>query len=352
MPSKPVSMVAAFFATVLSACAPDEHEGSPSSGAADDAAEGGTGEAEGSTSAADEANATALPEGTSDAGDDESSEVTPPDVGSGSTDEGDDGEAEDDAEEDEGDGSNTCPTPATFNGDGDIAALSDEFDDPATLCAWTWRHEQEADDVQFSMFDVNATVAGQAAMIPTTSGWYSDWRGPLMFKQVDGDFIFETSVTASSLAAPGTAPALGFTSVGIMVRNPDRAPGEENWIMLDLGTQDRDGEALVIGYEAKNTTNSQSNLWTENGDVSGRLRICRLGVTFILAVQYDGDPQYVEVNRFERGDMPSLLQAGLIINAWNGTSGMPNFNLETDLLATWDYARFLPIADESECLSP
>src|SRR5690606_32008174 len=99
---------------------------------------------------------------------------------------------------------------------------------------------------------------GRMVMQPHTTAWYQDWRGPLAFKEVTGDFVFTTEVHISDRDDVGGGDAddvpgdAQFSLGGLMVRTPrdildpliDWAPGSmvddgsnngENYIFLSLG---------------------------------------------------------------------------------------------------------------------
>ena len=237
---------------------------------------------------------------------------------------------------------------ASYDGSGDLAQLSDEFDDPATLACWQLRHEVDGESAQYSVLDVDASTPGELTIIPDPSGWYNDHRGIFMFKEVTGDFMLEVSADASSLADPSTSPSLMFSAAGIMVRDPDASPGDEDWIMYDVGAQWNAG----VGTAAKNTNGSSTSLSQAFLASSGRLRICRVGNEFILARRLDGQASFAVTNQYTRADLPQALDVGIAASAWGWGSGVgPNPNEDADLLATWDYARFSPITAEADCVA-
>lgn len=323
----------------LCGCATEPREGTPTSSTTDTAVAdtGSSGGTDGSSSTSNPGSSSeGTFEGTFARGEDSSSSSdsssSTGDLGEGSS---------------TGTAQSSCRSVPSHDGLGDIRTLSDEFDDPASICGWTFRHEEEGEAAQFVLFDIDESNAGFATMIPTPSGWYDDWAGPLFYKQVYGDFIVDAWVRADSLTNPGHPPIHQFTSVGLLARNPNHGPAFENWVMVDLGYQ-----AEVFGHEGKNTVESESELYTSAGAVEGQVRICRVGSVFRLARRFAGEATFVTVNEFVRDDLPAQLQVGAIINAWNGVNSSPNFTIEADLLATWDYVHFRPITSIDECALP
>ncbi|MDA1018450.1 MAG: hypothetical protein O3A00_28835, partial [Planctomycetota bacterium] len=76
-----------------------------------------------------------------------------------------------------------------------IAGLSDEFDDASTTAQWQRVNEVEgwyAD--QLNVYDIDQTQPGRMVQEPHTAAWYQNWRGPLAFQTVTGDFAFTTQI--------------------------------------------------------------------------------------------------------------------------------------------------------------
>lgn len=233
---------------------------------------------------------------------------------------------------------------------GDIASLSDEFDDPATLGKW-----QRADQVegwnasQLQQFDIGGRQKGWMTMIPCTSTWYQDYRGVLAFKSISGDFVVTTHLSVTGRNSNGP-PQSQFSLCGIMIRTPRAMtpatwqPGRENYVFLSIGSADQTGR---YQFEVKTTLNSNSQLATQpapSGDAL--IRVARIGPSLIMMKNIGG--QWSIHGRYNRSDFPDTLQAGITCYTdWpnanrlnprehNGTvihSGNP------DLVALIDYVR-------------
>ncbi len=229
--------------------------------------------------------------------------------------------------------------------DGVIPGLSDEFDDAATLPDWTRRHEAEGTEAGYSTLDIDTSTAGHLTFVPTTGGWFGDFIGALLFKEVSGNFMVETSVAAVNQDGSGGPPTMGYNSAGVLVRDPASVPGAQNWVVHNVGFQD-----TIIATEGKTTTNSASILELIEGSNSGRLRICRIGEALILTRRLDDEASFTETHRFTRS-FPDTVQVGLTVNGWNSTGSAPNFDREPDLRAEFDYIRFWEIDTEAECLA-
>lgn len=226
----------------------------------------------------------------------------------------------------------------------DLESLSDEFDDPAAFCAWRVLHEVEGTPSTIQSLDVTYTEQGYLTLIPETSGWYADYTGPFLFKDIEGNFRADVSVTASSLTEPDSAPTLPFSSAGLLLRDPASVPGAQNWVMWDMGRQ-----MVETGTEAKTTVNSQSQLFLTEDVASGVLRICRFGDMIDLALRDPETGAFAIVRSFRRTDFPAVLQVGLVATAWNGTAADPNTTVEPDLRARWDYFRVSELATQEDC---
>jgi len=102
----------------------------------------------------------------------------------------------------------------------DLLPLSDEFSNPATLANWLRVHEVEQWNAdQLETYDINATQPGRLAMMPYTVTWFQDWRGPLSFKEITGDFVVTTDVTATGRDGL-SVPQAQFSLAGLMIRTP------------------------------------------------------------------------------------------------------------------------------------
>ncbi|MBS1701234.1 MAG: hypothetical protein JST12_06205 [Armatimonadetes bacterium] len=249
-----------------------------------------------------------------------------------------------------------CGTPATEPTAGqarqsDLGSLSDEFDNPSTLSNWQRVEKVEGwNNNQLQTFDIGGTQNGWMTMMPYTSTWYRDYRGILVFKPVDGDFVVTTKLHVTGRSGNG-APRSQFSLAGIMVRAPRNIspstwrPGGENYVFLSLGAADQAGR---YQFEVKTTVNSDSQLVTEpttSGDAV--IRVAKIGSTMIMLKKVDGN--WSVHRRYSRGDFPSTLQVGLTVYTdWPGASRLsPQQQNSTvirngspDLLALFDYVRY------------
>ncbi|MEL6675828.1 MAG: hypothetical protein AAFR61_26710 [Bacteroidota bacterium] len=68
-------------------------------------------------------------------------------------------------------------------------------------------------------------------------GWFSDSKGPLLYEDLEGDFMVETEVKLKRLDGEAGLPEALYSSAGLLVRDPNSRFGEENWVMYNVGFQ-------------------------------------------------------------------------------------------------------------------
>jgi hypothetical protein len=202
--------------------------------------------------------------------------------------------------------------PATRPAD-DLAALSDEFDSPATKSRWQTVNQVERWNAdQLRVFDISGQVKGKLLLVPYTSVWFRDYRGVMLFKPVTGDFVVTTDLRVTRPDGNG-APGSQYSLCGLMIRAPrditpaSWRPGGENYVFLSIGSADQPG---VFQTEVKTTRNSDSQLQISPGTESASLRIARIGDAMLLFRKPQGGEWTVH-RRYRREDFPQTLQVGL-----------------------------------------
>ncbi|MFT3823893.1 MAG: hypothetical protein QM731_08225 [Chitinophagaceae bacterium] len=230
-----------------------------------------------------------------------------------------------------------------------LTALSDEFNDTASLRQWSLFHQVEGFPDKIGLLQVNN---GALQLQPKASGWYADFQAPFLFKTVTGNFDVRARIKVSGKASE--LPSLDWSLAGLMVRQPKRTtkdnwnPRQENWLFITTGVAD---DVTLPVFEVKTTSNSISNLklrpakagWVE-------LRIVRIDAAFIMMARYDNEPWQI-LERFYRPVMMGPLQVG--INAYSSWNAMPGelkqnpkafnetvANIPADLVLQVDYIRF------------
>ncbi len=225
----------------------------------------------------------------------------------------------------------------------DLAPLGDEFEDVASLDQWQRLNETEGWNAdKLEQLDVNTSVPGHMRIMPHTTSWFMDLTGPLVYKEISGDFAVTMHMNVQRRNNQPGRPQRAFSLGGIMIRSPrntetaapqpnapattqlfwppngyqtDWQPDTENYIFLSVGTSDNTGPNNVWNYEVKTTVNGQSTLYYGREGVPENtgmvtLQAIRRGSTFVLLRRHEGGDWIIE-NRYDRPDMPETLQVGI-----------------------------------------
>ena len=147
------------------------------------------------------------------------------------------------------------------------AALSDEFDDAASLARWT------IFDGDFGPSAVRV-ADGALDVVTPTSWWVNGDRAFYLHKRVTGDFVATARVNVTGVDGP--MPTRNWSLSGLLVRSASSRPERENRVALRTGVVDGSWP-----FERKTTVASQSVLvlssapggWTEAGPESPDLRL-------------------------------------------------------------------------------
>lgn len=231
----------------------------------------------------------------------------------------------------------------------DLASLSDEFDNAASLS--NWKRVTQVEGAQNSPLQTYRVEAGRLQLVPVTCTWYKDYRAEMVFKEVEGDFVITTLARCTSRSGSG-APRTAFSLGGLMVRAPrtdtgrNWRPGRENYVFLSLGAADQPGR---FQFEVKTTINSDSQLQTSPADgPEAQIRIARLGNHMVMLRKTSSG--WIVHKRYDRSDMPKKVQAGVTVYTnYYGTQGMDVATHNSrfgsaqgaDLNATFDFVRYM-----------
>jgi hypothetical protein len=231
----------------------------------------------------------------------------------------------------------------------DLAALSDEFDNPGTLRNWKSLSDAEGWPNRVEKVDANTTSAGHLYVVPQSGAWWAGYHGVYFFKEVRGDFAITTRVKVTGKS--GGEPATMWTLSGLLVRAPadakiPREQRKENWIYLMTGRGPSAGRVI----DAKSTLES-NNAWDITPAQPGwyELRIARVGPLFIAMCRPDGGDWMLR-KRIVREDLPETLQAGINVTSdFKLSASMPaaKYNAELfpgksspDSVTTFAFVRF------------
>ena len=226
----------------------------------------------------------------------------------------------------------------------DLAVLSDEFENAATLSNWIRLNDTEGWNAdKLEVHDVDTSAAGQMCIMPHTTSWYADLTGPLVYKEITGDFIVTTQLDVRRRNSAAGRPVPLYSLGGIMIRTPrattsaaanpdpgpttvlpwppnnyttDWQPDTENYIFRSYGNAGGNTAANQWSYEVKITVNGNSTLYYEAIGVPAdeslvTLQAVRRGNTFLLLRKHGENGQWIIENRYTRSDMPATLQVGI-----------------------------------------
>ena len=266
-----------------------------------------------------------------------------------------------------------------------IQLKNDEFDSSASIVNWQNIRDAEGWNIdQLEFYNINDSLADHFRIVPYTTSWFEEYRGPHIFKEVSGDFVFTTSVSALNhdLDAP---PQSLFSLAGIMLRTPQNYPNgayglngwalnQQNYIFLSIGmAADGDGRCdpdpipcLAPHFEVKTTTNSVSILDIEDIDTTAtEMRVARIDSQIIVLYQLAGaGNDWIVHRRFIRSDFPDTMHIGFTTYTdWNKVSAVgfnfqnthtladtitndpaPGTPFDPDLVADFGFARFDSVA--------
>ena len=261
--------------------------------------------------------------------------------------------------------------------EGQITLLNDEFNQSASLSNWNNINTTEGWDAEhLEILDIDNSAPDQLTLSPYTSSWYENYRGTLLFKNVSGDFVFTTEVTATNRLGNGL-PNSDYSLAGAMLRTPrpitngaaDWTPGGENYIFLSIGQASDFHPSLPSvptpgpHFEVKTTVNSVSTLRVTGISTAEQvqIRIARLGDYIICLYRIPGT-NWVVHERYHRPDFPDELQMGMVAYTdWDKVStydplfhnshvlnaslnpdpsSNPGLDFQPDLIGRFEFARF------------
>jgi len=197
---------------------------------------------------------------------------------------------------------------------GQWVELSDEFDKTCDLADWINIETTEGwVNSHLESYDVNVTNTGRLTMIPWTTAWFASRRSNLLYKDLSGDFVFTSEVTAMNKAG-NDQPSSAYSLAGLMIRTPkvltgNGPVGDENYVFLSIGTASNNN---VGQFEVKNTVNSNSSLNITNiGTTTSQIRMVRVGGAIVVLYRLPGGQWQIR-NRYNRSDMPTDVQVGFV----------------------------------------
>jgi hypothetical protein len=163
-------------------------------------------------------------------------------------------------------------------------------------------------------------------MIPIMKCWWEDDKtGGMLFKEMNGDFSFETkiNITKSNTAE---MPDKGFQQAGIIIRKKDEQ--KENYVFLSIGTSGNPSPKISF----KKTTDNKSKTFAEKMyDMNGWLRLEKKGNKLIALYRSEIDKEYKKIGEYTSDWLNSEIQTGLAAYAGfpgDGPKMKPNMKAE------------------------
>ena len=206
-----------------------------------------------------------------------------------------------------------------------LAGLSDDFSSAATHSNWKRLDKVEGTSPTFTTLDFGKTRHGFLTIVPTTSVWYMNETGTMLFKSVQGNFMITAHVVTHAASSPSSPPRNPFNSAGVIARDPSSTSGRQNWVVCNVGMQQSS-----TGSEVKSTRDSNSELHLVSGAPEGEVRLARIGSTFTMLRRLRGEGSWRVIGSMSRPDLPSTLQVGIMCNGYQSA----------DLIAQYDYVHY------------
>ena len=203
-----------------------------------------------------------------------------------------------------------------------LGSLDDEFGGAALDPSWSILHPGLA---QISV------SAGALHIEPTSSGsgsiWYQDSEGPLVYKEVSGDFVITVIMSVRALNNPLLAPPPQYRLGGLIARDPASSPGARNSVHIALGAGDNQ---TPLAVEDKRTISSTSSFsLTAVPDTAGEIRMTRAGMHFEYFYRPSGSDPWQLLAGDDRPDLPLTLHVGLMAYS---ASAPPNLRASFDAI--------------------
>ncbi len=216
-------------------------------------------------------------------------------------------------------GNSSSAAMSSIAGQSSSAGASDDFTGQSidllldNSSNWQVLHPEKADAI-----DIGMTVDGALTVLALSaepeafhSAWFEDSYGPLIYKNITGNFAVITKLrvldrnepTVTNTAAIGQGPDGSYNAGGFVLRDGSGThTGNENWVMYNMGGQGLNG--VTYAREIKKTVNSHSNLFLNQQDsIEETLLACRIGDTFYFYTWNDLNANWQQEAFFNNVDI-------------------------------------------------
>ncbi len=225
--------------------------------------------------------------------------------------------------------------------------LSDEFNNNTidllnnNTSSWQVLH---ADRTQSA--DIGITAVGKLVVLADPSfnqAWFENQYGPLIYKNVSGNFAVMTLARVVSSDDPSRAPAGSFNAGGFVIRDPSGThQGNERWVMHNFGSQGPGGYARELKKTLPalpGSSSSRSNLFlTPQFNLEEHLMVCRLGDEFRFYTWDEDNERWLEEQYYNNYPLANDMQNPLGVNfsqintsIGNGTALISQEEIDTSI---------------------
>lgn len=161
--------------------------------------------------------------------------------------------------------------------------------------------------------------------------WWKNWRGPMFYNHIKGDADVSVTVKTRKLSDENSIPDIAYQFGGLILRDPmgDKALTSESYVFNVVGHRGEEG----LQVETKSTQDGWSDVEGHDWPTSdAELRILRQGYVFELFARGIGEDKWKMLVRYERPDLPEVLQLGIIAYAYSAWSGYHDLSASFDNL--------------------
>lgn len=139
------------------------------------------------------------------------------------------------------------------------------------------------------------------------SYWHDDAIGPMLRRQVTGDFVLQARISISAARDTSALPRAGWQQGGLMARSARRGDGGENHLLLSIGTVGNPKMRLL----RQSTHDDRSVLKMEKIDLRTiDLRLLRQGSRFECWIKAPDNLTWQLLDRYDRPDLGPTLEVG------------------------------------------